>query len=153
MNHLSDFENTLHVDSTGQQYLKETARWAKFLAIVGFVMTGFIVLAAIFAGTLFSTLSATTPELAFFPTTGITILYLFLAGLYFFPCLFLLQSSQKLTLALQSGNSEELTLAFDKLKNFFRFVGITTLVIISLYALMFVFLILGGGLALLSTGL
>ncbi|MCD8539943.1 MAG: DUF5362 domain-containing protein [Leadbetterella sp.] len=150
MNHLSDFENTFHVDSTGQQYLKETARWAKFLAIVGFVMTGFIVLAALFAGTLLSTLSAVSSELAFFPTAGITILYLFVAGLYFFPCLFLFQASQKLTLALQSGSSEELTTAFEKLKNFFRFVGIMTLVIISLYALFFVFLVLGGGLAMLA---
>lgn len=154
MNHLSDFENTtLYVDNTGQQYLKETAKWARFLAIVGFVLTGVIVLAALFAGSLLGALSASAPELAFFPTAGITITYLFVAGLYFFPCLFLLQSSSKLTQALQSGSNEDLTLAFEKLKNFFRFVGIMTLVIISLYALMLVFLVLGGGLALLGTGL
>lgn len=150
MNHLSDFENSLHVSAAGQQYLKETAKWARFLAIVGFVMTGIIVLAALFAGTLFSTLAQTSPELAFFPTAGITVGYLFIAAIYFFPCLFLLQSSQKLNLALQSGSSDELTVAFEKLKNFFRFVGIMTLVIIALYALMIVFLILGGGLALLA---
>lgn len=153
MNHLSDFENTLHVSSEGQQYLKETAKWAKFLAIVGFVMTGFIVLAALFAGTLFSTLAQSSPELAFFPSAGITIIYLFLAALYFFPCLFLLQSSQKLTLALQNGSSEELTVALEKIKSFFRFVGIMTLVIIALYALMILFLILGGGLAMLGSRL
>jgi len=153
MNHLSDFENTLYVDNTGQQHLKETARWARFLAIVGFVMTGFIVLAAIFAGSIFSTLSSAAPELSIFPTAGITVTYLIVAGLYFFPCLFLFQSSQKLTLALQSGSSEELTLAFEKLKSFFRFVGIMTLVVVGLYALMLVFLILGGGLALLGAGL
>lgn len=153
MNHLSDFENTLHVDTTGQQYLKETAKWAKFLAIVGFVMTGLIVLAALFAGTLLSTLAASSPELALFPTTGITLIYLIMAGIYFFPCLFLFQASQKVTAALQSGSSEELTGALEKLKNFFRFVGIMTLVIISLYALMLVFLVLGGGLAMLGAGL
>lgn len=153
MNHLSDFENTLYVDSTGQQYLKETAKWARFLAIVGFVMTGMIVLAAIFAGSIMSTLSATSPSFGFFPSAGITFTYLIVAGLYFFPCLFLFQSSQKLTQALQDGNSEELTLALEKMKNFFRFVGIMTLVVIALYAFMLVFLVLGGGLALLGAGL
>lgn len=150
MNHLSDFENTLSVDKTGQQYLQETAKWARFLAIVGFVLTGIIVLAAIFAGTIMSTLAATSASLGFFPSAGITFIYLILAGLYFFPCLFLFQSSQKLMAALQSGDSEALTSAFEKLKNFFRFVGIMTLVMISLYALMLVFLILGGGIAMLA---
>lgn len=153
MNHLSDFENTLYVSTPGQQFLKESAKWAKFLAIVGFVTTGLIVLAAVFAGSVFGSLAATAPELNFFPTAGITITYLIVAGLYFFPCLYLLQWSQKLTLALQSGSSEDLTVAFEKLKSFFRFVGIMTLVILSLYALMLIFLVLGGGLALLGTGL
>lgn len=153
MNHLSDFENTLHVSDTGQQYLKETAKWARFLAIVGFVMTGFIVLAALFAGTLFSTLSAASPGRSNFPTAGITVVYLIISGIYFFPCLFLLQSSQKLTLALQGGSSEELTVAFEKLKNFFRFVGIMTLVIISMYALILLFMVLGGGMALMGSAL
>lgn len=153
MNHLSDFENTLHVNDTGQQYLKETAKWARFLAIVGFVMTGFIVLAALFAGTLLSTMSGGSSSLGLLSSTSVTITYLLVAGLYFFPCLFLLQSSQKLTLALESGSSEDLTAAFEKLKNFFRFVGIMTLVIISLYALMLVFLVLGGGMALIGAGL
>lgn len=152
MNHLSDFENTLYVDNTGQQYLKETAKWARFLAIVGFVMTGLIVLAALFAGTLLSSLSATSASLGFFSSAGITITYLIVAGLYFFPCLFLLQSSQKLLQAIQNGNHEDLTIAFEKLNSFFRFVGVMTLVVLSLYALMLVFLVLGGGLALLGAG-
>ena len=151
MNHLSDFENTLYVEPAGQEYLKETAKWSRFLAIVGFVMTGMIVLAALFAGSLVSALSVTTPELALFPSAGLTFTYLLVAAFYFFPCLFLFQSSQKLMAALQSGSSEELTRALEKLKSFFRFVGILTLVVIGIYALMLVFLLLGGGLALLGT--
>ncbi|MBX2954461.1 MAG: hypothetical protein KF870_18320 [Leadbetterella sp.] len=150
MNHLSDFENTLHVSNEGQQYLKETAKWAKFLAIVGFVMTGFVVLAALFAGTLFSTLAQSSPELAFFPSAGITVIYLLLAALYFFPCLYLYQSAQKLNAALQSGSNEDLTAGFEKLKNFFRFVGIMTLVVIALYAFMIIILVLGGGMAMMG---
>lgn len=151
MNNLSEFEDNLVVDSQAQSFLLETAKWAKFLAIVGFVITGIIAVTAVFAGSLFSALASLSgPEMAMFPTFGITILYLIIAAVYFFPCLFLFQSSKQLTSAINQQSTTLLTVAFEKLKSFFKFVGICTLVILGLYAIMFLFLVLGGGLAMLG---
>ncbi|MEI9954765.1 MAG: hypothetical protein WDM90_00275 [Ferruginibacter sp.] len=47
----------LHIDSTGHSYLYETAKWATFLAIIGFIGSGILVLVAIYMGTKLSELS------------------------------------------------------------------------------------------------
>ena len=52
MEHNPNFlSNELTVDAAAQNHLKETAMWAKFLGIAGFVMSAIILLIAIFAGT------------------------------------------------------------------------------------------------------
>ena len=47
----------LQVDQQSIGYLSETARWAKFLSIVGFVMCGIIVVFALFFGSIISIFS------------------------------------------------------------------------------------------------
>lgn len=41
----------LQLDQSAKDFLKETAKWAYFLSIVGFVGIGLIMLIAVFAGT------------------------------------------------------------------------------------------------------
>jgi hypothetical protein len=147
MDQLSEFDNNFLVSPLAQSHLKETAKWAKFLAIVGFVFTGFIALFAIFAGTLMSSFSTISPELSMFPTAGLSVAYLFFAALYFIPCLFLFQFAQKVLFALKHSDSDTLAYSLGKLKSFFLFVGIMTLLIVALYALILLFVILGSSLA------
>ena len=129
-------------------YLKETAKWAKFLSIVGFVITACIVILALFAGTLFATFSQLTPAGSSLPagiSVIITIVYLALALLYFFPCLYLYKFSTKAKLAIESGEQEVLNESLRNLKACFKFIGIMTLVLISIYALFFLIAIIAGG--------
>jgi hypothetical protein len=149
MDQLSEFDNNFLVSPLAQSHLKETAKWAKFLAIVGFVFTGFIALFAIFAGTIMSSFSTISPELSMFPAAGLSFAYLFFAAIYFIPCLFLFQFAQKVNLALKQSDSEVLAYSLGRLKSFFLFVGILTLLIVALYALALIFIILGTSLALL----
>jgi hypothetical protein len=147
MDQLSEFDNNFQVNVLAQNHLKETAKWAKFLAIVGFVLTGFIVLFAIFAGTLMGSLSAMSPEFRMFPTAGLSFAYLFFAAIYFIPCLFLFQFAQKVKLALTEADSNLLADSLGRLKSFFLFVGIMTLIMVSFYVLILLFVILGSSLA------
>jgi len=86
---------TLQIDNGNTPYLTEAAKWAKFLAIVGFIFCALIIIAAFFAGTLlsgyFSQIGATEAgaELTSAGTTFITIYYLIVAVIYVFPCLYL----------------------------------------------------------------
>lgn len=147
MDQLSEFDNNFQVNALAQNHLKETAKWAKFLAIVGFVFTGFIVLFAIFAGTLMSTFRGEFPELSAFPTVGISFMYLIVAAIYFIPCLFLFQFAQKVKIALKEEDSDALADSFGRLKNLFLFTGILTLIMVAIYVLALLFVILGSSLA------
>lgn len=134
------------MEGASTRFLAETARWGKFLSIVGFVLCGLLVILALFMGTLMGT--------AFSQIEGagllgggmsilVTVIYLILAVLYFFPCLYLFRFSDKMKRALVESNQVEMTSAFENLKSCFKFMGIMTIVLLSFYALAFIFGILG----------
>ncbi len=148
---LSESNNQLEITETAKVYLQETAKWGKFLAITGFVMCGIMVLAGIFMGTIFSTLMSSTmvqPNAAM-PNMGLvmTIMYVTIAIIYFFPCLYLYKFSTKTQLALENSDSEVLTVAFENQKSIFKFIGIFTIVILVIYGMLFIAALLGGGIA------
>lgn len=134
----------LQIDQQTQLYLGETARWGRFLSIVGFVMCGIIVLFSFFAGSILSIMgSAMSSGLFAMGGAALTVVYLLIALLYFFPCLYLYNFSTKMKAALASRDQALLNTSFRNLKACFRYLGILTLVILSFYALMIVIGIIG----------
>jgi len=117
-------------------YLKETAKWTKFLSIAGFVIVGLIII----IGFLASTIMSSIPSSEFSHLYGnfgfmYGVMYVVIGIIYFFPTWFLFNFSNKLKSAINSNNSEELSIAFSSQKSFFKFIGIFALIIVSLYAL------------------
>lgn len=139
----------LTIDPVIKSHLSETARWGKFLAIIGFICCALIVLGGIVVVSSLGTLQRTygmnegVSLSAFGP--GIVVLYICIAILYFFPCLFLLRFSNKMKSALIADNQAELAGSFQNLKALFRYVGILTIIVLSIYVLFILF----GGLGLL----
>ena len=130
-----DFELT----QTAKSYLRETAKWGTFLGIIGFIFTGLIALAALFAGSAFSTMGSMYDQGFGSGMAGlITVIYLLGALLYFFPSYYLYQSSSKIKEALRTQDSSTLELALGKQKSFFKFWGIMTIVIMCIYGLAFI---------------
>ena len=119
-------------------YLHETSRWAKFLAIMGFIGVGLIVLLALFIGSLMNFISSLSPTPFPFPTFAFTFIYLAIALLYFFPVFYLYRFATKMKLALEERNEIVLTDSFSNLKSMFKFMGVLTIVILSLYALIII---------------
>ena len=65
MEETSVFEKfELHLDESAKEFLKETAKWAYFLSILGFIGVAIMAIIALFAGTLFSALGSTVPGMA-----------------------------------------------------------------------------------------
>ena len=137
---------TLNVDNPIKSYLGETAKWGRFLAILGLVVCGLMVLGGLIMVTTFSN----TPAGQSYDANGnanpffaagpyLLIFYILFAVLYFFPCLYLLRFSNKMKLALVADDQEMLTESFRNLKALFRYVGILTLIILAFYALAIVF--------------
>ena len=134
------------IDQSSRAHLAEAAKWAKFLAIVGFVMCGLIIVLSFFIGALFSTsMSKYGDSPAFGSGFGIimTIVYLSFGVLYFFPCLFLFRFANNMIVALNSNEQITLNRSFQNLKIMFRYVGILTIIVLALYIIAFVFGILG----------
>jgi hypothetical protein len=135
---LENFDMKLNVSA--KAFLKEAAKWAYFLSILGFIGIGFIVLAALFAGNLFAFMGNMNPEMGKFGSMGgsfITVLYLMLAALYFFPIYYLNKFATNAKIALRDNDSESLSASLEYLKSHYKFIGILTLVILGMYLFVF----------------
>lgn len=123
---------SLNLDPQNKTFLAETAKWAKFLAIIGFIFIALIVLVGIFAGTLMATTFDATGMLSggFF-----TFFYILMSLIYFFPCWYLYKFASSMQNALKLDDQQQLTTSFMNLKSCFKFVGIFTIVILSIYGL------------------
>lgn len=145
-----DFNKDFGISPEITCYLLETAKWSKFLSIVGFVVIGFMVLAALFIGSIMGTAFSTLPMDESIPfdasvlSSIMTGFYLLFALFYFFPTLYLYRFSTQMQTAIHSNSQDELSQSFSNLKSMFKFWGIFTAVILGFYALLFLFGILGG---------
>lgn len=138
-------ENELLIDTITHSHLKETAMWAKFLAIAGFVMSILIAVAAVFAGTMFNKLTASLPGGGVSGTNMmaggmIMMVYLIVAAVAFFMSLFLFRFGTKMQAALKVNDQETFNLSFQNLKIYHRFAGIITII----YLAIVVLAVLGG---------
>lgn len=139
----------LHIDSQSNAYLRETAKWAKFLAVIGFIGCALIILIGVFAGSVMATAFSDLGGGGFGGGMGVVmaIIYILLALLFFFPYLYLYRFANQMQAALRSNDQAALTTSFGNLKSCFKFVGILTIIVLALYALIFVFGILGATMA------
>ncbi|MDL2143397.1 MULTISPECIES: hypothetical protein [Flavobacterium] len=147
MEETSVFEKfELQLDQTAKDFLKETAKWAYFLSILGFVGIGLMVLIAVFAGTIFSAMGNSMAGMgglggSFGALMG--FFYVFIAAIYFFPVYYLYKFAVNTKRAFRENDSELLTSSLGYLKSHYKFIGIFMLAILALYGLIFVFGILG----------
>jgi hypothetical protein len=143
-----NFENQLTTAAVG--FLQESAKWSKFMAIIGFIGIGLMVLVSLFMAIGFSSMGASTmPELPF-SMSAFSIIYVLFAAIYFFPVYYLYQYATKTSAALHSKNKQLLADGLENLKSHHKFLGIFTLILVSLYGFVFVIAILGGILSTLS---
>ena len=135
----------LHIDATAKAFLKEAAKWAYFLSILGFIGVALIAVAALFASSAMSAISSmggSVGPMGALSGTVITVIYLLMALLYFFPIYYLFKFSSNLKLALAHDNNEALNVSLGFLKSHYKFVGILAIVMMCIYAL-FIIAIIG----------
>jgi hypothetical protein len=125
----------LRIDHQNNALLAETARWGKFLSIVGFIMCAFLVIAALFAGSIIAGTMAGVQGMGAIGGGVITFFYLVFALLWFMPCLYLYNFSNKMQIALRSNVQGQMTTAFSNLKSCLKFMGIFTIIMLSFYVL------------------
>jgi hypothetical protein len=144
-------QNNLTLNDQAVDALRVSGKWCMFLAIVGFIGLGLLILLAI---VMYAAMSA-IPDMAmagpgadmpsgmgagiFGAMKGFLCgLYVVLAIVYFFPVYYLYKYAKGMKDALDSNNSDMLSEALVNLKSHHKFLGIMTIVMISLYILMFI---------------
>ena len=129
-----------------RSFIYESSKWTKFLAIVGFVFTGFMILISLSAGSIMSSMNsiagAQNPYAAM-GTGFLTVLFLVTAAIYFYPSFILFKFSNAAKQAVLYGDQDSLSIAMGKLKSFFKFWGILLIVLLGFYALAIVTAIIG----------
>ena len=122
--------------------LQGTKGWARFLAILGFILSAFIAL----AGLMMVVMGAGIGEQMGFGRFGamVGMIYFVMAFLYFYPALKLNQYASRIGLLLQNPTEANLVTALDAQRSFWKFVGIMMLIVLSLYALIFIFAMVAG---------
>ena len=119
------------------QYLLATRPWVLFLSILGFIATGLMVVAAI---AMMVIGASAGPYGRSGPGPIFGLIYLLVAVLYAVPAWLLSNYASAIKRFRHSRSSRDMEAALGSQKSFWRFVGIVTAVILSIY--LFILLIL-----------
>ena len=133
----------LTVTKASKSYLSEIATWARFFAILGFIFIGLLLVFAFFAVPIFGTVTKSQSGVPDDLGSIMLVTNVLIAFVYFFPLYYLLQFSKKIKKALKTKNDQMLAKAFQMLKSHYKFIGVLTIITISLYFLFFISALMG----------
>jgi hypothetical protein len=143
---------SLTIDPVTKSHLSETARWAKFLAITGMIFLFLMILLMTLGSTLifskFSNLETSNgSNMASMASLGMAVYMIIIAVIWFFPLLFTLRFANGMKRALAGNDQQALNTAFQNLKVCMRYLGVITIVILAIYAIIIVVAIITAGMA------
>lgn len=115
----------LSVTNSIKNYWSESRKWALFMAILGFIYLGFIVLLLLAGGR-----AGALIGLFGFSIIGVLV---------FIPVWFVFQFSQKMKTALAQENTPDLEESFANLRRLYLFTGILTIIFLGFYLIMLMF--------------
>lgn len=122
----------LRIDRISREFLTETAKWANFLSILGFIGLGLMVIVSLFM----FVVGASNSFMPMGSGIFVGIFYILIAGFYFVPINYLYKFSSNMKDALRTNNQASLTSSFEYIKSHYKFIGILTIVIMGIYILM-----------------
>lgn len=136
----------LTLNSKSKMFLREISKWTFFFAILGFLSSVFLIIAAILIATIYAQMFDVLGQQQGIPFLGFlgASIYAVSGILYVVPVWYLFQFSGKMKLALATKNDDTLADAFMMLKSHFKFIGVFTIIVISLYVLLIVFSLAAG---------
>ena len=137
----------IEIEQETLNHLNTTRKWAMFLAIVGFIFLGLLIIIGLIAGTFLTAFSTGEKGLGI-PDSLMFIPVLLLIVLYFFPVLFLFRFSKHTSHAIRTFDKLEFHKAIKNLKAYFAYIGILIIIVLSIYIV--VLIIAGSSMAFLK---
>jgi len=112
------------------EMLRQTKPWVRFISVMFFIGAVFLVFGGIFLVALGAS------DMPGGMGAGLGLIYIVMAGLYIAPGVFLWPYANRIDVFMRHKTPSTLASALESQKSFWRFVGIVTLVVIVIYALM-----------------
>ena len=121
--------------------LSQTKPWVRFISVMMFLGCGFMVLGGV--GLIIGSAAGGfgMPGVTGFIIGGV---YIVMALFYIVPAIFLWMYADRIKLFVQERSTGTLASALEAQKSFWKFVGIIMLIVIAIYAVIFVFALVGG---------
>jgi hypothetical protein len=112
--------------------LDKTRKWSMFLAILGFIFAGIMLIGGLIAS-LF--LSVFKTEHALFGVTELLVIVgiLVFILIYFFPMLYLFRFSKHTSNAVRTLDKQEMQNAIKYLRKYYVYIGILTIIVLAIY--------------------
>ena len=130
-------DEQLKLQPEAEGLLKETTKWAKFLAILSFIVLGFATLYIVFSIYMSSSLNINGYGAGVASIIGGAII-ITIYGVGFYLAYLLYKFSVEISSALLNRRTSMLTEGFRKLKSYYKLSGIITIVVICFYILYFI---------------
>ena len=122
----------IEIEESTLNHLNTARKWAMFLAIIGFISLGLMMIVGLLAGTFLKTFSSgennfgLSDSLIFIPVILIAIIY-------FFPILFLFRFSKYISRAIRTMDKMIFNKAIKNLKFYFAYIGIVLIIVLTIY--------------------
>jgi hypothetical protein len=118
--------------------LNTIRKWTMFIAIIGFILLGLLLIIGLIAGTFLSAFKSGETGLGIPESLGLIVVFV-MAVIYFFPVFFLFRFSKQTAKAVQTLNKEELHKAFKSLKSYVIYLGVLIILGLSFYVVALIF--------------
>ncbi len=129
-------ESTLVITEAGKKDLLTTAKWCKFYAVLSFIGVAICILMGILILLSGHFMAQFQPELSAAMFGPLGLVYIVIGGVLVMPSLYFWQVSQKAEQAIAESNTDLMQLALNRMKSYWKFMGIFTIVMLAVSLLM-----------------
>ena len=121
----------IEIEHKTLKQLDHSRKWTMFLAIIGFIILGLVIVIGVIAGSFLSAFGSEKTGLGI-SEISVFIIFLAMAVIYFFPVLFLFRFSKHTAHAVETLDKMALHKAFKNLKYFFTYLGVLIIIAVSI---------------------
>jgi heme/copper-type cytochrome/quinol oxidase subunit 2 len=114
-------------------HLNSTRKWTTFLAVLGFIFLGLLLIAGLATSVFLKTFKTTEANMGI-PESLMILLFIIIGFIYFFPVFFLFRFSRNTRDAIQNLDQNKLLKGFRNLRLYFTYIGILVIVVLTIYA-------------------
>ncbi len=125
--------NKIELEEDSLKDLDTTRKWSMFLAILGFIAIGLMLLIGLLAGVFLSVFKSGELDLSTGESILIFGILLVFAVIYFFPILFLYRFSKYAGHAVRARDNNYMKRAFRYLRKYSVYIGVLAIVVLAIY--------------------